>query len=335
MATFKKVAGGWQAQVHVNGIRKAKTRPTKAEARSWAAQTEHELSQQVEGVLLSKSLTDAFRKYAEEVSPGKKGANWEIIRLKKFERDPIADLMLVDLRREHFDDFIKRSSVTLKSSSINRELNLISHVLTECRRWRWVIHNPLADLKRPKNPPARNRLISLVEIDTLGHVMGYNEGGSIITPSQRSALAFLFAIETALRAGEICNLKEYGVLDNRTFKCIDLDANYIKVLDSKNGESRDVPLSPRAVELLKKLQPFDDGPVFKLVDRNLSKNFGNAVKRAGIVDLVFHDSRHEATTRLAKKLSVLELAKTTGHKNINELLTYYNETASEISKKLA
>jgi integrase len=56
--------------------------------------------------------------------------------------------------------------------------------------------------------------------------------------------------------------------------------------------------------------------------------------RAGIDGLHFHDTRHEAITRLAKKLDVLPLARMTGHKNIQELMTYYNATASEIAERL-
>lgn len=56
--------------------------------------------------------------------------------------------------------------------------------------------------------------------------------------------------------------------------------------------------------------------------------------QAGIVGLTFHDSRHEAITRLAGKLEVLELARMVGHKNLNQLLTYYNKTAAELAQKL-
>ena len=56
--------------------------------------------------------------------------------------------------------------------------------------------------------------------------------------------------------------------------------------------------------------------------------------RIGITDLTFHDTRHEATTRLAKKLHVLDLARVTGHSNINELMTYYNKDARELADLL-
>jgi integrase len=53
-----------------------------------------------------------------------------------------------------------------------------------------------------------------------------------------------------------------------------------------------------------------------------------------IVDLHWHDTRHTAITRLAKKLNVLELARIVGHKDLRNLQIYYNESAEELAKKL-
>jgi len=62
---------------------------------------------------------------------------------------------------------------------------------------------------------------------------------------------------------------------------------------------------------------------------------GVCLKPANIQDLNFHDTRHEACTRLAQLLDVKDLSKVTGHKDIGILInTYYNPTASEIAKKM-
>ncbi|WP_282433170.1 tyrosine-type recombinase/integrase [Massilia oculi] len=62
--------------------------------------------------------------------------------------------------------------------------------------------------------------------------------------------------------------------------------------------------------------------------------FRKAKKAAGIEGLTFHDTRHEAITRLAQKLDVLDLARMVGHTNINQLRTYYNPTAEDIASRL-
>ena len=54
----------------------------------------------------------------------------------------------------------------------------------------------------------------------------------------------LFAIETGMRRGEILSL---------TWENVHLEKRYVQLPDTKNGESRDVPLSPLAMELLREL----------------------------------------------------------------------------------
>ena len=57
-------------------------------------------------------------------------------------------------------------------------------------------------------------------------------------------------------------------------------------------------------------------------------------RNVGIVDLHFHDTRHQAITDLAKKLTVLELARMVGHSDLRSLMIYYNETAESLAEKL-
>lgn len=62
--------------------------------------------------------------------------------------------------------------------------------------------------------------------------------------------------------------------------------------------------------------------------------FRKARDRTEIADLRWHDLRHEATTRLARKLDAMDLSRVTGHRDLRSLMTYYNPTASEIAERL-
>ena len=54
-----------------------------------------------------------------------------------------------------------------------------------------------------------------------------------------------------------------------------------------------------------------------------------------IEGLTFHDLRHTAVVRLAKKLSPFELAKMVGHRDLKMTLNvYYQQDAEETAKKL-
>jgi len=132
----------------------------------------------------------------------------------------------------------------------------------------------------------------------------------------------LFAIETAMRAGEIVNL---------TWEHVHLDESYVHVADSKNGYARDVPLSTRAKEIIQMMVGVDDVRVFKVASNSRDAMFRNARDRALIEDLHFHDSRREALSRLAKKMDVLQLARISGHRDLRVLQnTYYAPKVSDL-----
>lgn len=114
---------------------------------------------------------------------------------------------------------------------------------------------------------------------------------------------------------------------------MDLKEQVAYLPDTKNGDDREVPLSKAAVRLLGYI--WKEGRLFRLSDATRDTLFRKAVKKVGLENLHFHDSRAEATTRMAKKVEALALAKTTGHKDLKVLLDrYYRVTAKEIAKML-
>ena len=105
---------------------------------------------------------------------------------------------------------------------------------------------------------------------------------------------------------------------------------------TKNGESRTVPLSTRAIETLQSLPRSIDGRVLPINFAALENNFKRSVMRAGLLNLRIHDLRHTAATRLAQKLpNLLELSAVTGHKNLSMLKRYYHPNPQELAKKIA
>jgi integrase len=322
MATFRKRGDKWYTEVSVNGKRKGKSFPTKAQARSWAMDMEEQMGDEEKGVNHSLTFRDLLERYSEEVSIKKKGAQWETIRLTAIGKMPIAKRRLISLKREDFEDWIETRLLTVSAGTVNRELNILSHCLTQARRWRLMAQNPLKDLKRPPEPKARVRRISEEEIEMITVALGFDESKPIRFSKHRVAVAFLFAIETGCRAGEICKLLTED---------INLAQRTVYLRETKNGTDRSVPLSKRAVELLELLQPWPEGqPAFQLNNGTRDTTFRKAVESTGIDDLKFHDTRHEAVTRLAKKLPVLDLARAIGHTDIQELMTYYNNTAADM-----
>ena len=184
--------------------------------------------------------------------------------------------------------------------------------------------NPMAEVSPPKKPKGRARRITAVEERELTLALGQCGKLQADTPTHRVGLAFLFALETAMRSGEICAL---------TWDCVFLSSMYVTLPKTKNGESRDVPLSPRAKEILEAL-PKGKGTVFGLGDQVRDVLWRKARDATPHKEVHFHDARAEAIFRLSKKFDVLELARVIGHRDLNSLLIYYRSTASELAKKL-
>lgn len=264
-----------------------------------------------------------MQRYSDEISPTRKGCRWEQVRLRKLKRDSIADIMLSQLTTSDLQDWIERQ--TISPASIHRELTLLQSVLKRCRHpWRWMYDNITHDLVKPPLPKHRNRRISKDEEDKILLQLGYDESSPIKTNQQILGVAFLFALETGMRQGEIWSLE---------WKHIHLIDSYAFLPDTKNGSSREVPLSNRAKYLLQKLAP-SWGKVFKTNQASAGAAFRKAVKKCNIENLTFHDTRHEACTRLSKSYSVIQLAKVIGHQDINNLQIYYNPTGAELAKML-
>jgi integrase len=162
-------------------------------------------------------------------------------------------------------------------------------------------------------------------------------------------------VETAMRRSEITGLLRTNV---------NLDKRVALLPMTKNGSARGVPLSSKAVEILESLDERDDGRCFKSRPDSITKAFADAIADARsayteglclhlkqkklsqdkidkrisddpfLMDLRFHDLRHEATSRLAEIFPLHELTKITGHQDTRMLMRYYHPRTEDLAKKL-
>lgn len=325
MASFRKKGKSWEASVYCKGERHSKSFITKLEAQQWAASIEQEILSGKRGDIPNKTFGDLLARYSESVSIHKRGARWEMTRLNAICRDEISKVMLSDLKESHFAAWRDRRLLKVSAGSVLREMNILSHAInTSIKDWGWLKENPMSGIRRPEKPQPRDRLITGDEITRLLLVLGYEYDLKPITISARIGAALLFAIETAMRAGEICSL---------TWDKIDMDRCTALLIETKNGSKRQVPLSGEAIRILNQVKG-DTDSVFDLTSVQIDVNFRKAKSRAMIYGVTFHDTRHLAITRLAKKIDVLSLARAVGHKDLKNLMIYYNERAEDIAKRL-
>ncbi|WP_313443482.1 site-specific integrase [Stenotrophomonas sp.] len=319
MASIQRRGASWRAEIYKDGRRESNTLPTTAQAVKWALMREAEMT----GARLPENtVKDALRRYANEVAPKHKGVKWELAWLGLIERDPIALVRLPALRPIHLVEWRERRLTQVSGASVRREMNLLQSVFKSCRKdWGWLDSDPIKDVDRPQAPASRKRRVPQEEIDRLTLALGY-DGGAPETVQHRVALCFLFALETAMRAGEILGMK-----------WSDVAAKSVTLPKTKNGDVRRVPMSARPREIIG-LVPQDADSLFNLDPGTRDTLFRRARDAAQIENLHFHDSRAEAIWRLSKKLDVMELARVIGHRDLKSLLIYYQTDADELADRL-
>lgn len=335
MATYTERGKRVRVQIRLHGVKDGATFPNKTAARAWATAREAEIIAGARGMVVKgKTVAGMFDRYIREVCPTHRGARWEELRLKLLLRAWGIPGRAVDAVSP--DDVGALRDKRLQSvgkSTVRRELVLLGSVFEVARReWRWCAANPVRDVRKPPAGQSRNRTIQPREYRAILRAMKYRPGQNPVTKTQWVGAAWCLAIRSGMRAGEILGL---------TWDHVDLARKVAVLPVTKNGTAREVPLFPRALRILEVLSAVrfaaDEartGPVFPITPDALDALYRKARRAAGIAGLTFHDSRHTASTMLARRLTALELARTFGHQDLRMVMVYYNESASNIANRV-
>ena len=328
MATIAKRPNGYQVQIRRKGYPSlSKLFKSHKEARLWGSHFE---SQMDIGCFKDKTqaenttLGDLLQRYVKEVTPLKKSFRQEKARILQMLRDdPICLYKMTALTPKVVAAWRDDRLLQVSGSTANRDLALLSHVINTARR-EWEIHidNPISLVRRPKCNKGRERRLVNEEQDVLFNEIKSKSRNPYLLP------VFQIAIETGMRRGELLGLE---------WSRVDLERRVIRLIDTKNGDGRSVPLTLKAVEILFSL-PKRTGYemlVFPISANALKLGFQRAVERSGINDLRFHDLRHEAVSRFFEKgLNVMEVASISGHKTLQMLKRYTHMQVSVMLEKI-
>lgn len=321
MATIRARVNRWQARVRHGGFTVEKTFLYRKDAERWARDTESaidrgEYERTATKPAKAQTLGDLMTRYLEEVADShrSKTTTWNVqTLLRGLETVPLAKLDAQTLAQWR-DGRLKEVS----GASVVRELRTLSAVLVHARKeWCVPVNNPVADIKQPSQGAKRERRIVPGE-----------ESRLLAELTPRYQRVVLFALETAMRRGEVLGLR---------WEHVDLKKHVALLSMTKNGEARRVPLSTGAIAVLQEAGQVRslDGRVFPVNAQSLAHAWGAACARAGIESLHFHDLRHEAVSRLFERgLSMMEVASISGHKTLSMLQRYTHLRAEDLAAKL-
>jgi len=339
MAYFRKRSGAWEASIEKKGFpRISRTFDSKAEAETWAATIESEIGR---GVFVSRkeaentTLSEALDRYLREVSSHKKSHRTEKIYAGTWKRSfgprSLASITSSDIAK-YRDNRLREVSENM----VRLELALLSHVFTiAIKEWGMTgLVNPVMQIRKPKLPPGRDRRLLPGELERI-----LSASGSPVLPD-----LVRLSLETGMRQAEIAGM---------TWDIVDLKKRTVSLLVTKNGEKRIVPLSSEAVRILSALTRRIDGKVWAVTSHAVAVAFRRAVSRARsiyekeceekkekpdpafLVNLHFHDLRHEATSRFFEKgFNPMEVSAITGHKTLQMLKRYTHLKAEDLAERM-
>lgn len=334
----------WDATVTRRGApRQTRTFQTKAAAERWARDTERDIERGAwRGTAMAERMTleQLLDRYVREVAPTKRAPSDIETRANRILKHDLAKLPLLALTSERlalYRDARLKSQVQLggpkgrvfrqiSPQTVRHELALIrASIRHAIREWGLVLPggDPVQNVRLPPQSAGRERRTDGREYERI-----LAEAASSKAPIL--AMAIELSVETAMRRGELCQLR---------WSDVDLERRVAHCRMTKNGEPRDVPLSRRAIEVFRSLprrQGDSDELVFGMKPDSYTQAFKRICERLGLKNLRLHDLRHEGASRLAEKLNgdVIALSAITGHKTLSMLKRYTHLRAEDVAKRL-
>ena len=328
MATFEKRVGKagkttWRVRVRrSSGPWLTKSFPRKIDAEAWARSIEHKLDtgeHVPSSEARKRTLGEAIDRYLLVTLPQskfQKNAS-EQTRMLTWWKTELGDRALVGITaatiaeiRDRLATEKTRTGKLRSGSTINRRITALSAVLTvTVKEYGWLVKNPIPNVTRMPDSKGTERFLSDDERKDLLACCDVSDL-ALLAPLVRLALA------TGARKGELMGLQ---------WPDVSLERRSVRFLDTKNGDSRTVPLAPSAVEVLKawKQGRLPVGPVFPESVDVVDKFWRAARADAGLPTFRFHDLRHSAASYLAMSgASLMDIAAILGHKTLAMVKRY-------------
>jgi integrase len=335
VATLRQRGNRFQAIVRLSGTRPIyRSFATEAAAKRWAEAEENRQRLTVEadpGALKLYTLVDLIERYHREPPTPKGLSRHRVTVFRTLSESALGKLTLDRLNRAAIIAFARwrEKAHGVGPATILMDLVVLGDLLRSANDyWNLPLGTAIEEFKAARNilrrgrqiarSRERNRRVTAAELEALYLYWQSPRHRRMCTP-MRDIVEF--ALETAMRLGEICRAAWADVDElRRTLTIRDR-----KHPSKKEGNSDTIPLLGTSWDILQRQPRIEEDPrIFAGTnERSVSTNFSRAVLRCGIADLVFHDLRHEAISRLFERgYGIAEVAVVSGHRDWNQLRRY-------------
>jgi integrase len=222
--------------------------------------------------------------------------------------------------------------------TVNKVLTMLHGVFERARRVWDLPSNPVAEVaRRPERYSGDLDFFSAEEVTALVRAAANDQDAAI----------FLTAAFTGLRRGELIALRWRDVLFEQESIRVRASYSYGALTSPKSGKVRTVPMVPAVAEALAKLgrrELFvgDDDLIFPglagqyLDGSALRRRYREALKRAGLRELRFHDLRHVFGSLAINALTILEVKEAMGHADVKTTMRYlHHKSRADEARRLA
>lgn len=335
MASIRQRNGSWIADIRRKGHKSiSKSFRTKGMAQAWAREVEAKIDasqfSDVRG-LANMTLGDLIDRYTTEIggiTPFRRNKA-DVLRIwkKDYGAKPlseITDKLLIE--------YAQKRALKVSGSTIGVDLSYLGVVLKTARElWRIPVDVSITGAARAS--------LKYIGVSTKGAhrqrrptQKEINDICLHFTTKVRQKVPMedliLFAIETAMRLGEILRIKWEDV-DHVHRTVIIRDRKHPT---DKEGNDQEVPLLGKAYEIVMRQKKTDDR-IFPVTDGTVSTLFPRACGELGIVDLRFHDLRHEGVSRLFEQgYRIEQVALVSGHLDWRMLARYTQIRAKDLHR---
>ncbi len=333
-------SGPWHVRIRRQGFPLVTdTFATKRDAKDFVAIKESEMvRREFQDYRVSDKITlkDLLLRYRDEVTKKDPlGDNAEWHRLTKLARHDLAAHSMTNLKPSHLAAYRGErlnGEKPVKPATVKSELDLISKVIKVARReWDLALPKNVATSEWVKRPKLGRESERVRRLETVEDFDEEKRLFAALKSSRNPMLAPMvcLALETGIRRGELLRV---------LWSHINLEVGYITLSAAvtKNGYTRQVPLSAMAIDALKTIPRAQNSRVFEGETRDSIKcAFRRLCARAGIKDLGIHDLRHEFISRLHEDTDLRsdEMRQITGHKDDRMLERYTHLRPSHVVQR--
>lgn len=330
----------WQARVTVAGQSVSKTFTARSDAERWARH-QQVLMERGEWTPPASAVTlaDVITRYEQQVLPLKRGAAQEKYILRAWKSSPLGQRRIDAIKPADIAQARDRRMEEVSPTSVRRYLDTLSGVFqVAIRDWELITSNPVGSIRKPSSGRARDRRVLPEEAERIVAATRSTDLPAIVA----------LALQTAMRRGEILDLR---------WSHIDFTTRTALLPLTKNGEPRTVPLTRKAVEVLRGVPRGSDDRVFRKNGTSLSECFRRAAQRAReayererlaagaspaeverdkfLRDIRLHDCRHERVSNLVESgFNLAEVAAVSGHKTLACLKRYTHVKPAHLVARL-